>query len=534
MFQSAKCPECAADIQVPTDRDTIKCMYCGKDISVKIAVGASSSMNVSNWMTLADAADDAGNHAEAYDYFTKILEIEPENYLAWLGKGLSAGWDAGLNGNRFSEMVAGVQRSIRHAPEHVREQIGAQAADEMNAITSAYFKLSIAHTREFISLDGTWSEHMDRCVPMLNVLVLANSLAPTNRTILGNAIELAKVMLEGVAYEDEFDTNDNGTKRTKVKHLHAELAEEVRTIMVGLVEKMKALDPTYAAPVIEKAGDMTNAVGCLAALVLGAGICFAIFWAIRSQSTSAPSPFAPQSAEIPATVTTKWCADLKARLEPRLLSDGKRLYPGYHDSFHRKVVDDYVSEKTYRCLQDVGQPTAGYWACTWDEHLDSPQKCERSAPSPKTTQGHLAEAPPSRTAQPLDSGIGTGGDPDSSAGGMVTMLVEHLKAPRTWRVQAAANGAKPRYDLPCTTSANGSFSCRDKCGENSGEIRVSPDTEKGPWVRTSDATQIILSFRRLCGRENERDVTYRVVHFSKDSFRLEGPHDWQVWESGER
>ena len=106
-----------------------------------------------------------------------------------------------------------------------------------------------------------------------------------------------------------------------------------------------------------------------------------------------------------------------------------------------------------------------------------------------------------RAASAGQSDAGIVAAPDSSAGGMVTLLIEHLKTPQTWRVQAAANGAKPPYELPCTTSPNGSFSCRDKCGENSGEIRVSPDTETGPWSRTSDATQIILSFKKLCGRE---------------------------------
>lgn len=30
-FKPAKCPNCAGDIQVPEDRDTVKCIYCGSD-----------------------------------------------------------------------------------------------------------------------------------------------------------------------------------------------------------------------------------------------------------------------------------------------------------------------------------------------------------------------------------------------------------------------------------------------------------------------------------------------------------------------
>ena len=29
-FKAAKCPECNGDLQIPDDKDYVKCMFCGK------------------------------------------------------------------------------------------------------------------------------------------------------------------------------------------------------------------------------------------------------------------------------------------------------------------------------------------------------------------------------------------------------------------------------------------------------------------------------------------------------------------------
>jgi hypothetical protein len=67
---------CGADIQVPTDRDVVKCMFCGKDIVVRQAMAAGAGASVANWMRLAIAAAEADNHEEAYGYFTRVLEVD--------------------------------------------------------------------------------------------------------------------------------------------------------------------------------------------------------------------------------------------------------------------------------------------------------------------------------------------------------------------------------------------------------------------------------------------------------------------------
>lgn len=47
---------------------------------------------VQTYMELADTAEASGNSEEAYKYFSMVLERDPKNIAAWIGKGLAAGW----------------------------------------------------------------------------------------------------------------------------------------------------------------------------------------------------------------------------------------------------------------------------------------------------------------------------------------------------------------------------------------------------------------------------------------------------------
>ena len=94
-FKAAKCPNCAGELQVPEGKKAVKCMYCGSDIIVQEAIKA-AGVNIANLLNLARNAAVSGNNQEAYDYYTKILEINVQSYEAWFGKGEAAGWMSAL------------------------------------------------------------------------------------------------------------------------------------------------------------------------------------------------------------------------------------------------------------------------------------------------------------------------------------------------------------------------------------------------------------------------------------------------------
>jgi DNA-directed RNA polymerase subunit RPC12/RpoP len=75
-FEAAKCPNCGGELQLPRDKVSAKCLYCGSDIVVREAIQGAAVANVGNLLKLADAASSAGNYEEAYNYYTKVLEFD--------------------------------------------------------------------------------------------------------------------------------------------------------------------------------------------------------------------------------------------------------------------------------------------------------------------------------------------------------------------------------------------------------------------------------------------------------------------------
>ena len=49
---------------------------------IKGTVQVDNSHMIDSWMKMGKSASEAGNHKEAYDYFTKVVELDPQNWRA--------------------------------------------------------------------------------------------------------------------------------------------------------------------------------------------------------------------------------------------------------------------------------------------------------------------------------------------------------------------------------------------------------------------------------------------------------------------
>ena len=92
-FIPANCPNCGGELRVPNNRDVVKCMYCGHDVIIydPNTITIKRKVDIDKLLAVANMALDANNFPEAYSYFTQILEEDPENHLALLGKGYAIG-----------------------------------------------------------------------------------------------------------------------------------------------------------------------------------------------------------------------------------------------------------------------------------------------------------------------------------------------------------------------------------------------------------------------------------------------------------
>lgn len=97
---TAKCPNCGAQIEVDEYSNTTRCDYCGSQILVeeaieKYKVEISGSIEIENlpklenYLKLADRHYCNEEYKDAYDIYSKAIELDPDNYIVILRKALT-------------------------------------------------------------------------------------------------------------------------------------------------------------------------------------------------------------------------------------------------------------------------------------------------------------------------------------------------------------------------------------------------------------------------------------------------------------
>ena len=110
-------------------------------IEVEGTVRVDNTHMISNYLEMAQTARDAGNNQEAEIYCNKVIEIEPNNYKAWMIKGESAAWQSTIQNIRVNEGVAAFVKGITNAPEEEKEELIEQAKQQIKNLSSAMISL---------------------------------------------------------------------------------------------------------------------------------------------------------------------------------------------------------------------------------------------------------------------------------------------------------------------------------------------------------------------------------------------------------
>ena len=79
---------------------------------IKGTVRVDNSHMVDNWMKMGTSAAQAGNNKEAYEYFTKVIEVDPSNWRAIFEKGKAGAWQSTLGNLRISELYQGIKMAL--------------------------------------------------------------------------------------------------------------------------------------------------------------------------------------------------------------------------------------------------------------------------------------------------------------------------------------------------------------------------------------------------------------------------------------
>lgn len=147
-FVAARCPQCGGDLQIDPKMETGFCLHCGSKIAVQEAiknVRIDNSHMVSTWMDLGDSAIEAQNYQEAYDYYTRVLEVQPGNWKANFGRGKAAGWQSTILNPRLQEAAVSFSKAVE-AASHIssnKESVIADSIAEMFSLSEAFINLRI-------------------------------------------------------------------------------------------------------------------------------------------------------------------------------------------------------------------------------------------------------------------------------------------------------------------------------------------------------------------------------------------------------
>lgn len=215
-------------------------MYCGKDIRVQQTISAAGPP-VDHLIQLAQAAEGSGNYEEAYQYWTRALEVDPTNASAWLGKAISAGWQSNLIQDRLAEMTSGIDQALNYSGRD-RTKLAEEASHRIVEVIQAYYGLSIDHTMEFITVDTSWPEHIERSLSMLTAMQKAIELASGDLHAKTETLAIVEALLKGIEYpKGEF------SEGFEYLNVPPDLRPRLESVRTDLVAKIKAQDPTYVA-----------------------------------------------------------------------------------------------------------------------------------------------------------------------------------------------------------------------------------------------------------------------------------------------
>lgn len=70
--------------------------------------------NIENIKALAETSLESQNYEQAYEYYSKLLEHNPNDYSFWFGKGISSGWCSTVSKPRFDELIVCIKQALKN------------------------------------------------------------------------------------------------------------------------------------------------------------------------------------------------------------------------------------------------------------------------------------------------------------------------------------------------------------------------------------------------------------------------------------
>lgn len=274
-FRPATCPNCGGNLQLPDDRATVNCMYCGTSIIVREAVQATAASNVGNWLKLADTAVASGNFQEAFDYYTRVLEVDAGHSESWYGKARAAGSLSSPQQFRITEMMACFRAALENAPEgERREGMRKKTATAASGLADRAYRASYQQVCAHAAYDAAWAAHLEQSRGVIGALEFAHGLDVEARSPVEMIVRISKHLREGVTFQapGQLDyRNQPLTRRREVAGEYLAWLKKLESFYGPKLRAMTAAPADAHAPAFEQY--KTKAVRGMS-LRLGIGVFF--------------------------------------------------------------------------------------------------------------------------------------------------------------------------------------------------------------------------------------------------------------------
>ncbi len=253
--------------------------------------------NINNLIIMAKNAQEMKNYEEANIYYTRILEIQPTNCDALVGKGVSALYNSNLNNIKADELIGYIDKAIEckkidQDKQSVNEFIISSANALYNAAITV-FQASKNHYNEFWKLESSAPEYWDRLGKVIKIFLFVITLTEDEnirnlengtayyiesiKFVVLCCVEICKQRqyVSGIVNPGQLLEMEEKREIKPIPSIH----ETYLLLYDNMIQKIKELDPTYIPEEINRNKQIKGAC-YIATCVYGSYDCPQV-WTLR-------------------------------------------------------------------------------------------------------------------------------------------------------------------------------------------------------------------------------------------------------------
>lgn len=309
----AICTQCGGNIEVDDTHEAGICKFCGTPFVTEKAINkyntyitnnnnfAGATINVTgvdpnNLLTLARNAEEVGNYVEANGYYSRVLEVQPQNCDALIGKGVSALYSSDLNDIKSDELIGYISKAIEYKKSETDITSDEQNEYIVNAASSLYnaaivvMSAAQTHYNQFWKFQNSAPEYWDRLSKVIKIFLYVIAITEEIMTedsefyqkesikfVITCCTEICqqRQFVSEIINPGEMLEHEVKTDTKPVESIHRTYLD----LYDNMCKKIKELDPDYVPAEINRTMEIKG--GCyIATCVYGSYDCPQV-WTLR-------------------------------------------------------------------------------------------------------------------------------------------------------------------------------------------------------------------------------------------------------------